>query len=108
VRGGHGTTWSGYGRYSSEKIAQRKNTAAEGYEIKGEYALSIMTNLRTHIPADNGLLFPVVTKRMFALLDSLLTTALLQPLNFQFENDNVSDPKIKYNKISRKDEDLLV
>jgi Fe2+ transport system protein FeoA len=29
VRGGHGTTWSGYGRYSSEKIAQRKNTAAD-------------------------------------------------------------------------------
>jgi hypothetical protein len=37
VRGGHGTTWSGDGRYSSEKMAQRKNTAAEGYEIKGEH-----------------------------------------------------------------------
>jgi hypothetical protein len=37
VQGGHGTTSSGYGRYSSEKIAQGKNTAAEGYEIKGEY-----------------------------------------------------------------------
>jgi hypothetical protein len=24
VRGGHGTTWSGYGRYSSEKMAQKK------------------------------------------------------------------------------------
>jgi hypothetical protein len=39
VRGGHGTTSSGYGRYSSKKIAQGKNTAAEGYEIKGEYVL---------------------------------------------------------------------
>jgi hypothetical protein len=35
VRGGHSTTSSGHGRYSSEKMAQRKNTAAEGYEIKG-------------------------------------------------------------------------
>jgi hypothetical protein len=24
VRGAHGTTWSGYGRYSSEKMAQKK------------------------------------------------------------------------------------
>jgi hypothetical protein len=24
VRGGHGATWSGYGRYSSEKMAQKK------------------------------------------------------------------------------------
>jgi hypothetical protein len=24
VRGGHGTTWSGHGRYSSEKMAQKK------------------------------------------------------------------------------------
>jgi hypothetical protein len=45
---------------------------------------------------------------MFAWLDSLLTTALLLPLNFQFEKDNFSDPKIKYNKISRKDEEGLV
>jgi hypothetical protein len=29
VRGGYGTTSSGYGRYSSEKMAQKKNTAAE-------------------------------------------------------------------------------
>jgi hypothetical protein len=34
---GHGATWSGDGRYSSEKMAQGKNTAAEGYKIKGEY-----------------------------------------------------------------------
>jgi hypothetical protein len=33
---GHGATWSGDGRYSSEKMAERKNTAAEGYVIKGE------------------------------------------------------------------------
>jgi hypothetical protein len=31
------TTSSGFGRYSSEKWHKRKNTAAEGYEIKGEY-----------------------------------------------------------------------
>jgi hypothetical protein len=38
VRGEHGTTSSGHGRYSSEKMAQKKkNTAAEGYKIKGEY-----------------------------------------------------------------------
>jgi hypothetical protein len=36
VRGGHGATSSGDGRYSSEKWHKRKNTAAEGYEIKGE------------------------------------------------------------------------
>jgi hypothetical protein len=45
VPGGHGATWSGYGRYSSEKIAQRKNTAAEGYEIKGEYVLKFIIDL---------------------------------------------------------------
>jgi hypothetical protein len=32
---GHGATWSGDGRYSSEKNGT-KTTAAEGYEIRGE------------------------------------------------------------------------
>jgi hypothetical protein len=34
---GHGATTSGDGRYSSEKMGTKeKNTAAEGYEIRGE------------------------------------------------------------------------
>jgi hypothetical protein len=37
VRGGHGAITSGDGGYSSEKMAQKKkNTTAEGYEIRGE------------------------------------------------------------------------
>jgi hypothetical protein len=30
VRGGHGTTSSGYGRYSSEKMAQKKTLQQKG------------------------------------------------------------------------------
>jgi hypothetical protein len=37
VRGGHGTTGQGMEGTAVEKWHKRKNTAAEGYEIKGEY-----------------------------------------------------------------------
>ena len=58
-------------------------------------SLSIMTDLRTHFPADNVLLLPAVKQQMCASFDSLVTSTLLLPLNFQFVNDNFSDPIIK-------------
>jgi hypothetical protein len=35
VRGGHGTTSSGYGRYSSEKMAQKKKHCSRTFYIFG-------------------------------------------------------------------------
>jgi hypothetical protein len=48
VRGGHGATWSGDGRYSSEKMAQKKNTAGE--PLKHQNAVSTTENHSTLTP----------------------------------------------------------
>lgn len=69
-----------------------------------------MTDLgtHTHIPANNAVLVPAVTQQMCTVLDSLVTSAVQLTLNFQFVNDNFSDPIIKWNKIGSKDEQRLV